>query len=213
MQTERQGKQSLSALEADPVRNCIVAGAELEGMDGPGDAPIFVWDSRNLSTPQHMYTESHTDTITELKFHPSHPSMLLTASTDSLINLIDVANPDEDEAVYQVINHKSALHHAGFLDDRTVYGLGTDETLSFYRVQNQDDNSVEPDPVVLGDVREGLGAEYVVDIARVGAEAWIATGKHRFVPSTHLILGTDTAQLAADGIGPTKVGGRRARED
>ncbi|KAF2095942.1 WD40 repeat-like protein [Rhizodiscina lignyota] len=197
--TERQPKISLSALECSAERNCVVAGAELEGQDGPGDAPIFVWDTRNLAKPQHVYTESHTDTVTELLFHPSVPSLLLTASTDSLINLIDVTNPDEDEAVHQVINHKSALHHAGFLNDTTVYGLGTDETLSFYRLQQgpeiEGDDSVD-DAEECGDVREALDVEYIVKIEWAGTTPYIVGGKHSAQTLDIIPLGQPTSPMS-----------------
>jgi WD repeat-containing protein 89 len=165
----------------DATRSCLVAGSELEGRDGPGDTPIFVWDSRNLQKSQHIYTESHTDTVTELKFHPSKPSLLLTASTDSLVNLIDVTNADEDEAVYQVINHRSAVHHAGFLSERAIYALGTDENLSFYQIQSDDPNVTEPDPVALGDIRSRLRVEYIVDIVQDNSDYLVAAGSHRYL--------------------------------
>jgi len=108
--------------------------------------------------------------------------MLLTASTDGLVNIFDTSKPDEEEALYQVINHRSAVHHAGFLFPGTdIYALGTDETLSFYALQSQDEEKEEPAPKHVGDVRERLDCEYLVKMHWVGDEAYLATGKHRFV--------------------------------
>ncbi|KAF2496753.1 hypothetical protein BU16DRAFT_525889 [Lophium mytilinum] len=109
----------------------------------------------------------------------------MSGSTDGLVNLFDTRKPDEEEALYQVINHSSAIHHAGFLNETDIYALGTDETLSFYRLQSEDDSVVEPAPRVLGDVREGMGFEYVVKLMEVGGEACVVGGSHS---SQHLDL-------------------------
>ncbi|KAF2816429.1 WD40 repeat-like protein [Mytilinidion resinicola] len=177
MGIESPNNTPLSALACSPDGRAVVAGTELE-KDGPGDAPVFVWDTRNPNVPVLLLPDSHTDTITTLSFHPSHPHILLSGSTDSLVNVFDTRKPDEEEALYQVINHSSAIHHAGFLNETDIYALGTDETLSFYQLQSEDDSVVEPAPKALGDVREGMGLEYVVKVMEVGGEACVVGGSH-----------------------------------
>ncbi|KAF2427403.1 WD40 repeat-like protein [Tothia fuscella] len=153
--------EPLSMLDCNAGLNAIVAGKELEA-DGPGDVSIFGWDIRNPGTIKLHYAESHTDTITELRFiqHDQSISLLLSASTDGLINIFDTAITEEEDAVFQIINHRSALHHAGRYDNG-FYALGTDETFSLYPFQNPDFDAEEPKPIHLGDVREKLGCEYV----------------------------------------------------
>lgn len=132
--------------------------------------------------PTHSYIESHTDTVTTLSLHPSHPTLLLSSSTDGLINVFDTTHTDEEDALYQVINHRSAIAHAGFMYPSTdIYALGTDETLSFYALQSQREDEEEPAPKAFGDVREGLGCEYLVDMHWVGGKPYVAAGKHRYV--------------------------------
>ncbi|KAF2455512.1 WD40-repeat-containing domain protein [Lineolata rhizophorae] len=180
-------KGALSALLYSPASNLVAAGMELEG-NAPGDAPIFLWDTRKLSTPVRTYADSHNDTITELALHPTHRTTLLTASTDGLLNLLDTTIPDsdEDDALLQVVNHGSALHHAGFLPSSLapspasaglpataafaadLYALGTDETLSFHRAQHPDEAAEPPAPRRLGDVREALACEYVIKLITAG---------------------------------------------
>lgn len=126
--------------------------------------------------------DSHTDTVTNLSLHPSHPTLLLSSSTDGLINIFDTAQADEDDALYQVVNHGSAVAHAGFMYPGTdIYAIGTDETISFFALQSQKEEEEEPAPKVWGDVREGLGCEYVVDLGWAGQQAFVAAGKHRYV--------------------------------
>ncbi|KAF2651837.1 WD40 repeat-like protein [Lophiostoma macrostomum CBS 122681] len=168
----------ISALTCNTPRNFLAAGIE-NPEDGPGVCPVYIWDQRNISAPQLSFTESHTDTITNLKLHPDLPTLLLSGSTDGLINIFDTSKPDEDDALYQVINHRSAVAHAGFVYPSTdIYALGTDETMSFYALQSQSEDEEEPAPRVFGDVREGLGCEYVVKMHWIGDEAFIAAGKH-----------------------------------
>jgi WD40 repeat protein len=128
------------------------------------------------------YVESHTDTVTSLQLHPSHPTLLLSSSTDGLINIFDTSQVEEDDALFQVINHRSAIAHAGFMYPGTdIYALGTDETMSLYALQSQKEEEEEPTPRAFGDVRESLGCEYLVDMHWVGGQPFVAAGKHRQV--------------------------------
>jgi len=150
--------------------------------DGPQSSPVYVWDQRSPAAPIRSYIDSHTDTVTSLQRHPSHPSLLLSSSTDGLINIFDTSQAEEEDALYQVINHRSAIAHAGFMYPSTnIYALGTDETVSFYALQSQEEEEEEPSPKVWGDVREGLGCEYLVDMHWVGGRPYLAAGKHRYV--------------------------------
>jgi WD40 repeat protein len=168
----------ISALVCDAERNFVAAGIE-NPEDGPNSSPVYIWDQRNPSAPLRSYVESHTDTVTNLSLHPSHPTLLLSSSTDGLINIFDSAQADEDDALYQVVNHGSAVAHAGFMYPGTdIYAIGTDETMSFFALQSQKEEEEEPAPKVWGDVREGLACEYVVDLAWVGQQACVAAGKH-----------------------------------
>jgi WD40 repeat protein len=126
------------------------------------------------------FVESHTDTVTDLQLHPNLPTLLLSASTDGLINIFDFSKPDEEEALYQVINHRSAVAHAGFMHPNTdIYAMGTDETLSFYALQSQADEQPEPPPKAYGDTREQFGCEYLVKMHWIGSNPCVAAGTHR----------------------------------
>ncbi|KAF2468012.1 WD40 repeat-like protein [Lindgomyces ingoldianus] len=167
----------ISSLVCNNPRNFIAAGIENPD-DGPGVSPVLIWDQRNVQKPLLELIESHTDTITDLQLHPNHPTLLLSSSTDGLVNIFDVSKPDEEEALYQVINHRSAVAHAGFMYPTTdIYTLGTDETMSFYALQSHEEEE-EPTPTIFGDMREKLDCEYMAKIHWVGDEAFIAAGKH-----------------------------------
>lgn len=153
-------------------------------------------DARNPSTPLRTYTDSHNDTITTLHFHPTRPSTLLSAATDGLVSLFNASHADEDDAIIQVLNHYSAVQHAGFATDNEVYAVSSDEQLSVYGLREEDepegDERVLP-ATVLGDVRPTLGVAYVVGVVYgggAGDEAWVCGGDAKYVSTTKCFRGT-----------------------
>lgn len=86
---------------------------------------------------------------------------------------------EEEDALYQVINHGSSIHHAGFLSDLDIFALSHDENLSMYRLADPDEGVEEPSPIVFGDLREQLRCEYVVDILNTSKGAVLAAGNDR----------------------------------
>lgn len=127
----------------------IAAGTE-STKEGLGDVSVLLYDTRNPSTPLRNYAESHTDTITQLAFHPTQPNILLSGSTDGLVSLFDANVEEEEDALQQVLNPRSAVHCAGFLSQEEVYVLTTDEQFWIYPLQEATET---PPPVDCGDVR------------------------------------------------------------
>lgn len=106
--------------------------------------------------------------------------MLLSGSTDGLVNLYDTTISDEDDALYQVMNHGASINHAGFLSETEIFALSHDETLSIYRLTGPDDASPETPSTVFGDVRPQLECEYVVDLLSTSGQALLGAGTHRY---------------------------------
>jgi hypothetical protein len=108
---------------------------------------------------------------------------LLSGSTDGLVNIYNIAEADEDEALSQVANHGSSIHHAGFLSNSHFYALSHDETFSIYHLGSQDNSALDVPPQVSGDLRPKLQCEYVVNvIPHVGSgKAILGAGSHRYV--------------------------------
>ena len=107
---------------------------------------------------------------------------MLSGATDGLVNAYDLDQPDEDDAIVQVINHGSSIHRAGFLADHHFYALSHDETLSVYPLGDLDPRPQAPtNPVDFGDVRSRLDCEYVIDVQSTGPDtAIIAAGNGRY---------------------------------
>lgn len=134
--------------------------------------------------------ESHSDDVTDLSFQPANPSILLSGSTDGLVNLYDTKITEEDDALIQVFNHGSSIAHAGFLSDQELYALSSDEIFSIY-----DTGDFQPDgdhevTRAFGDLRPQLQCEYLVDLVTSASTGPIlAAGSHRSAPLLSL-LGT-----------------------
>ncbi|KAJ5819315.1 hypothetical protein N7474_004906 [Penicillium riverlandense] len=151
--------------------NTVVAGTELVS----SQAVVAFWDIRSPTVCRLQYVESHNDDITELQYHPTRSNILLSGSTDGLVNIYDTTITDEDDALVQVINHGS-VHHAGFLSERTIYALSHDELFSVHPATDPDEPTQEPEPVHFGDVRQPLGCEYIAQLCIGGQGPYIAAG-------------------------------------
>jgi len=141
-------------------------------------------DLRSPSAPKIQYDEVHSDDVTEvrtnhhpplsnsqlthlpfrpkqLSFHPTNQSLLLSGSTDGLVNVCDTRITDEDEVVIQAFNHGS-VHHAGFLNETEVYAVSHDEKFALYDMAE----TVQKGSATLdyGDIREVVGCQYVANV-------------------------------------------------
>lgn len=114
----------------------------------------------------------------QLDFHPNDPNILLSGSTDGLVNICDTRITDEDEVVIQTLNHDASIHHAAFLNDTEVYAVSHDERFALYNIaQDQEKGSATTD---FGDMRQVLGCQYIanVSVKANGAGAVIGAGTH-----------------------------------
>jgi hypothetical protein len=118
--------------------------------------------------------------VTQLQYHPTRNNILLSGSTDGLVNIYDTTITDEDEALVQVINHGS-IHHAGFLSENAIFALSHDELFSVHPATNPDDAAQEPEPVQFGDLRDPLGCEYVAQLCLGAQGQYIAAGNKMYV--------------------------------
>ncbi|KAI6821428.1 WD40 repeat-like protein [Hortaea werneckii] len=162
--------------------NILAAGTE-SNKEGLGDVSVLLYDARNPSIPLRDYAESHTDSITQLAFHPSHPHVVLSGSTDGLVSVFNGNEADEEEALQTVFNPRSAVHCAGFLTGGEVYVFTTDEQFLIYPLPDTSTTTTEGgddgqssvadqqrQPRDFGDVREKLNCMYVINLLRQPAD-------------------------------------------
>ncbi|KAG5970618.1 hypothetical protein E4U55_001541 [Claviceps digitariae] len=147
------------SLACSPSTKTIALGTELQNHS----ASLHLWDLRCLpGCPKAHYQDLHSDDITELAFHPSDPAVLLSGSTDGLVNIYDTRVPDEDELTVQTFNHNASIHHAAFLNSTEVLALSHDEQFALYDVaeERQNGDAVQS----FGDLRSVLGCQYVAGV-------------------------------------------------
>lgn len=106
MEKEFVGRSEDSAV-TKPINSFDVSGNEKILCAGTelvqNGAYLLFWDIRGGEILG-GYWESHTDDITQVKFHPSQPDTMATASTDGLINVYDVSQNSEDDALTYCMN-------------------------------------------------------------------------------------------------------------
>lgn len=70
--------------------------------------PILFYDIRNKAN-QHCYVDSHEDDVTQVKFHPTKSNVIVTGSTDGLINVFNIDEEDENDALLSSLNSESSI--------------------------------------------------------------------------------------------------------
>ncbi|MBN3287711.1 WDR89 protein, partial [Polyodon spathula] len=80
------------------------------------DTFMVFWDARVVNSngtagaqPLGVYSESHNDDITQVRFHPSKPDMVVSGSTDGLVNVFDIGTDTEDDALLATCNSDSSV--------------------------------------------------------------------------------------------------------
>ena len=118
--------------------------------------------------------------IVQLSFHPNNDQqLLLTGGTDSLLNIFDTNQSDEEDALLTITNHGSSVHRAGFLSPNQFFGLSHDENLSIYGLGQDDGEGGVSTMKEFGDLRPPLDCEYVINILPQQGGSILAAGSHR----------------------------------
>ncbi|KAJ3327527.1 WD repeat-containing protein 89 [Blyttiomyces sp. JEL0837] len=145
----RSGQVGLTTKGPAPILsfslNCantvVAAGTELIEQKGEeeNEARILFWDVRSAMNPIAQFTDSHSDDITQVRFHPNDANALITGSTDGLVNLFNLTTIEEDDALYQVIKADS-IHKIGYFGPsyEYIYYQTHIETFGLYKFENAD---------------------------------------------------------------------------
>lgn len=100
------------------------------------DSYLLFWDSRKSSVLG-GYWETHTDDITQIKFSSRQTNLMLSGSTDGLVNLFDVSQSNEDDALVNSFNVDTAVRKLRWFDQEHTFGVITDmETVQMWHVDD-----------------------------------------------------------------------------
>ena len=103
----------------------------------------------------------------------------MSGGIDGLVSIFDTNINDDDESLLQVVNH-GPIHKAGFLSDKYGFALSHDEKFSIFPVLDSDLEEVGSSlhQLDMGDLRESLHCDYVIEVIRAGSIIYIAAGSH-----------------------------------
>lgn len=97
--------KSISAFDRNANSRIVCSGTEQH----MGNVYLLFFDVRERKQLG-VYHDSHEDDVTSVRFHPTNPDLLCTGGTDGLINVFDIKETDEDEALLNTINTESSVH-------------------------------------------------------------------------------------------------------
>ncbi|XP_072485523.1 WD repeat-containing protein 89 [Notamacropus eugenii] len=141
----------------------ICAGTEKVG----DDTLMVFWDARISSQNTHpvkdplgVYSETHSDDITQVCFHPDNPNMIVSGSTDGLVNVFDISIDNEEDALIATCNSGSSVSFVGWSgkEYKQIYCMTHDEGFCWWDLANLDNDQ----PVTclnIQDVREVINVE------------------------------------------------------
>ncbi|KAH6991112.1 WD40-repeat-containing domain protein [Ilyonectria sp. MPI-CAGE-AT-0026] len=136
----------------------IAVGTELQNHT----ASIFLWDVRSNPSARAHYQEVHSDDVTDLAFNPSNAALLMSGSTDGLVNVYDTRIADEDDLTLQTCNHDASIHRAAWLTPTEIAALSHDERCALYDVAEE--RTTGDATQDFGDLRTVLDCQYVADV-------------------------------------------------
>lgn len=101
------------------------------------DAYLVFWDNR-LTKPLGGYWNSHTDDITQVKFHKTKAELLATGSLDGLVNIFNVTELTEDDALTYSLNVENSVEKLSWLDHKQLAVISQSSDLQLWDAASGD---------------------------------------------------------------------------
>uniref|UniRef100_A0A8C6SB28 WD repeat-containing protein 89 n=1 Tax=Neogobius melanostomus TaxID=47308 RepID=A0A8C6SB28_9GOBI len=103
------------------------------------DSFLVFWDVRKPGgVLLGVYSESHSDDITQVRFHPTDKDRLASGSTDGLVNVFDLSEGAEDEALVGTCNSESSVSALCWLGLERLLCVSHDEGLRLWDLKSLD---------------------------------------------------------------------------
>ncbi|KAL3702104.1 hypothetical protein R1sor_020126 [Riccia sorocarpa] len=103
------------------------------------NSQVLVWDWRTRNLISNL-DELHTEAVTQVHYHPTKRELLVTASVDGLINIIDTSQPLTNEDVqYETMSVGTSIGKIGFYGtySQKLWCLTHIETLSVWDLEEK----------------------------------------------------------------------------
>ncbi len=158
---------SYSSFDLNCSDTLLCAGTEQVDSE---DSFLVFWDIRKPAAELlGVYSESHSDDITQVRFHPRDKDRLASSSTDGLVNVFDLSQGGEEEALLVTCNSESSVGAVCWCGDEftQLLCLSHDEGLHLWDLSQLDTD--EPitifsssDARSLSLLADGGGVDYLV---------------------------------------------------
>ncbi|XP_069712948.1 WD repeat-containing protein 89 isoform X2 [Phaenicophaeus curvirostris] len=167
------------------------------------DTFLVFWDARGVTDcaratkePLGVYSESHNDDVTKISFHPVKPNLVVSGSTDGLVNVFDINKDNEDDALISTCNSDSSVSFIGWSgkDYRQVYCTTHDESFCWWDIAQLDTE----EPITLLHV---LDVRDAVCIENDSLHYLVGGLYHEKADKLFLIGGTSTGNIHLIGCG------------
>ncbi|NXY85453.1 WDR89 protein, partial [Alcedo cyanopectus] len=161
------------------------------------DTFLVFWDARGITDcastkkePLGVYSESHNDDITTICFHPIEPNLLVSGSTDGLVNVFDINKDNEEDALISTCNSDSSVSFTGWSgkDYKQVYCTTHDEGFCWWDIAQLDTE----EPITLLHV---LDVRDTVCIANDTLHYLVGGLYHKKADKLFLLGGTSTGNI------------------
>ncbi|NXP33907.1 WDR89 protein, partial [Leiothrix lutea] len=171
------------------------------------DTFLVFWDARGVTDcasatkePLGVYSESHNDDITKICFHPTEANLVVSGSTDGLVNVFDINKDNEDDALISTCNSDSSVSSLGWAGEgyRQVYCTTHDEGFCWWDMAQLDTE----DPITLLHV---LDARETVCTENCSLHYLVGGLYHEKAGKLFLLGGTSTGNIhlmgcSSDGL-------------
>ena len=121
------------------------------------------------------FTQIHSEDITQVRFLPSSPNILISSSVDGLICFTDCSNFCEDDALLSSLNVQSSVSKFSLLNAEMLSVLTDDQKLSLWNISDQS-LLCQYGSVLSLDESLGLNVNYGLDCHFIGSDLCLSVG-------------------------------------
>lgn len=174
----RPGTRAVQVFSSDPLHSycsfdlscCDSVLCAGTGQVNQEDSFMVFWDVRKQGAGLlGVYSESHSDDITQVRFHPRDKDRLASGSTDGLVNVFDLSGGTEEDALLSTCNSNSSASVICWcgVDYTQLLCLSHDEGLHLWDLRQLDTEEPltvcsAPDARGLAPLEDGGGVDYLV---------------------------------------------------
>ncbi|XP_055607987.1 WD repeat-containing protein 89 [Uranotaenia lowii] len=131
-------RKTMTAVDVNQNDRVLCASTDVQK---GGDSFLLFFDIRERKYLG-CYWESHSEDITSVRFHPNNPDFLASASVDGLVNVFDISQTNEDDAMqfcFNVDNSIEAINwHQTALEKDRISVITTTNDFHLLDVETQD---------------------------------------------------------------------------